>query len=96
MPTTIGVSGRGWVYRNPKPHQRSVVAYHPSLVRLSGSELLATFDLGQAIEAIDYHTVAARSIDVHQFVEQNRGLGGNASVSAMTLSPDIHGVCDHC
>lgn len=53
----------GLVYRNPKPHLRSRVAYHPSLMLLGEDEFLATFDLGEAVEAIDYHTVVARSID---------------------------------
>lgn len=51
------------VYRNPQPYLRSIVAYHPSLVLLSESEFLATFDLGQAVESLDYHTVVARSRD---------------------------------
>ncbi len=51
------------VYRNPSPHLRSVVAYHPSLSLLSNEEFLATFDIGQAVEAFDYHTVVARSTD---------------------------------
>src|SRR5213593_613607 len=63
MKTPIHVTATGWVYRNPKPHLRSVVAYHPSVVALGGSEILATFDLGQAVEAFDYHTAAARSVD---------------------------------
>lgn len=53
----------GTLYRNPKPHLRSVHAYHPSLVPLGGGELLATFDLGAAPEALDYRTWAARSRD---------------------------------
>ena len=53
----------GFVYRNPKPYLRSVVAYHPSVVHLGGQDLLATFDIGQAVESLDYHTVASRSLD---------------------------------
>jgi len=59
----ILVREMGWVYRNPKPYLRSRMAFHPSLVRLSEREFLATFDLGQAVEALDYHTVVARSLD---------------------------------
>ena len=51
------------VYRNPSPHLRSVVAYHPSLTLLGNTEFLATFDIGEAVEAFDYHTVVARSTD---------------------------------
>src|SRR5262245_44593132 len=53
----------GLVYRNPKPYLRNLVAYHPSLIPLSELEFLATFDLGGASQAIDYHTVVARSTD---------------------------------
>ena len=63
MGNSIVVKGTGHVYRNPRSHLRSVVAYHPSLVVIGESELIATFDLGQAVEALDYHTVVARSVD---------------------------------
>jgi hypothetical protein len=63
MSTTITVQATGLVYSNPKPHLRSIVAYHPSLTLISENELLATFDLGEAVEALDYHTVVSRSRD---------------------------------
>jgi sialidase-1 len=63
MPTEFEVVDTGIVYRNPKPHLRSIVAYHPSLVLLSDLECLATFDMGEAVESLDYHTVATRSRD---------------------------------
>lgn len=63
MSETIRVCETGLVYRNPKPYLRSRMAYHPSLVKLSDREFLATFDLGEAVEALDYHTVVARSLD---------------------------------
>jgi len=63
MDKSIAVKGTGIVYRNPKPHLRSVVAYHPSLVPIGENEFIATFDLGQTVEALDYHTVLARSVD---------------------------------
>lgn len=63
MNNSIRVDDTGLVYRNPKPHLRSIVAYHPSLSLISDREFLATFDIGQAVEALDYHTVAARSTD---------------------------------
>ncbi|MBI3860593.1 MAG: exo-alpha-sialidase [Planctomycetia bacterium] len=53
----------GHVYRNPKPHLAAIHAWHPSLVRLSGGNLLATFDLAQAVESLDYHTCQSRSTD---------------------------------
>lgn len=63
MTNRISTLASGIVYRNPKPYLRSIVAYHPSLVILSESEFLATFDLGEVVEGLDYHTVVARSID---------------------------------
>lgn len=53
----------GLVYRNPKPHLRSVHAWHPSLVQMSDGTLLAGFDLGEAIESLDYRTYLCRSRD---------------------------------
>jgi hypothetical protein len=53
----------GLVYRNPKPHLKSVHAWHPSLVPLADGSLLAGFDLGEAVESLDYRTYTARSLD---------------------------------
>jgi len=63
MEKSIIMKESGFVYRNPKPHLRSIVAYHPSLVLVGENELVATFDLGQAVEAFDYHTELARLVD---------------------------------
>ena len=63
MTSKITAVAQGLVYRNPKPYLRSIVAYHPSLILLSDRELVATFDLGEAVESLDYHTVVARSED---------------------------------
>ncbi len=61
--TQIEVLDTGLVYSNPKPHLRSVVAYHPSLVVFDDGEMVSTFDLGEAVEAMNYHTHLARSTD---------------------------------
>ena len=63
MPNSITVEASAITYRNPHPNLRSQVAYHPSLVQLGVTEFLSTFDLGQAVESLDYHTVQARSSD---------------------------------
>jgi sialidase-1 len=63
MSAPITVSSTGLVYRNPHPHVRSLVAYHPSLISGSKNEWLATFDIGQAVESLDYRTVVSRSRD---------------------------------
>lgn len=54
----------GLVYRNPKPYLKAIHAWHPSLAWLGGSELLTAFDLGQAVESLDYSTYLARSNDL--------------------------------
>ena len=59
----IGKLSTGIVYRNPKPYLRSRQAFHPSLVDLGGGELICTFDIGEAVEALDYRTYLARSND---------------------------------
>jgi hypothetical protein len=59
----INCPATGLVYRNPKPHLRAVHGWHPSVVRLDDGELVASFDLGQAVESLDYRTYLARSSD---------------------------------
>lgn len=53
----------GLVYRNPKPHLRAIHTWHPSVVRLDDGTLVCAFDLGQAVESLDYRTHVARSTD---------------------------------
>jgi len=53
----------GLIYRNPKPHVRSVHAYFPSVAVLPGGEMLATVVLGEAFEAVDLRTNLFRSVD---------------------------------
>lgn len=53
----------GLVYRNPHPHLRSIHAWHPTVVRLDSGELVAGFDLGEAVESFDYATYVSRSPD---------------------------------
>jgi hypothetical protein len=53
----------GLVYSNPQPHLRALHAWHPSLVKLNSQELLCAFDLGQAVESLDYRTYLSRSTD---------------------------------
>lgn len=55
--------GTGLVYRNPKPHVRSIHAYFPSVARLADGDLLCSLVLGQAFESPDCHTHVARSTD---------------------------------
>lgn len=59
----IKILDQGVVYRNPRPHLRAIHAWHPSLVLLDDGSLLAGFDLGQAVEALDYRTYISRSRD---------------------------------
>src|SRR6476646_5874310 len=53
----------GVIYRNPKPYLRAIHAWHPTLISLGGERLLATFDLGQAVESLDYATYSSCSDD---------------------------------
>lgn len=59
----IEVLDTGVLYRNPKPHVRSVHAYFPSVVLLEGGQMLATAVLGEAFEAVNCHTHLFRSVD---------------------------------
>ncbi len=62
----IHCAATGLVYRNPKPHLKAIHAWHPSIVRRDDGTLLASFDLGEAIESLDYGTVLSRSRDEGQ------------------------------
>ena len=53
----------GIVYRNPRPYLRAVHAWHPSVVAFDDGEIVASFDLGQAVESLDYRTHLSRSAD---------------------------------
>jgi len=53
----------GLVFRNPKPHVRSVHAYFPSVAVMANGEMLATIVLGEAFEAANLHTHVCRSRD---------------------------------
>ena len=59
----INIIAQGHVYQNPKPYLRSIHAWHPSIVRLDDGELLVAFDLGEAVEALNYRTWLSRSTD---------------------------------
>ena len=59
----IQVRSTGLVYRNQQPHLSAIHAWHPSLVRFPDGALLATFDLGQGAESLDYATYLSRSDD---------------------------------
>lgn len=54
----------GLIYRNPKPHVRSLHAYFPSVVVLGNGEMLTSFALAEAFEAPNMHTHLARSTDL--------------------------------
>ena len=60
---SIKVLSTGLIYRNPKPHVRSVHAYFPSAVRFSNGDMLASIVLGEAFESANLHTHLCRSRD---------------------------------
>ena len=59
----ITVRTTGVVHRNPKPFLRAANAWHPSPVTLPDGTIAVSFDLGQAVESLDYRTYLARSTD---------------------------------
>ncbi len=67
----------GILYKNPKAHVRSVHAYFPSLAALPGGDLVASYTLGEAFEAVNLRTHIARSTD-----------GGESWHDEGTLCPD--------
>lgn len=60
---SVEILETGVLYRNPKPHVRSVHAYFPSVARLENGEMLATVALGEAFEAPNLRTHVFRSRD---------------------------------
>lgn len=83
----------GLIYRNPKPYLRAVNAWHPSLLRLDDGALLATFDLGQGPESLDYATYQARSHDKGATWSEPRRLFID-SVQPSTHTARLSRVCD--
>ncbi len=61
--TTLQRLDSGVIYRNPKPHLRSLHAYFPWVTVLPSGDLLASFQVGSAFEAADAHCELARSSD---------------------------------
>jgi hypothetical protein len=53
----------GLVYRNPKPYLRAIHAWHPTLALLEKGELLAAYDLAEAVSAFHYRSYLSRSSD---------------------------------
>ncbi|MEA2013451.1 MAG: sialidase family protein [Verrucomicrobiota bacterium] len=60
---TLEILSRGIVYSNPEPHLKSRQAFHPAIINLGNGELLCSFDIGEAVESLDYRTYQARSLD---------------------------------
>jgi hypothetical protein len=59
----IDLISTGLIYSNPSLHLTSRQAFHPSLVSHGDSELTCSFDLGEAVESLDYRTYLSRSTD---------------------------------
>jgi sialidase-1 len=53
----------GLIYRNPTPHLTSCHAYFPSVVQMDNGEMLASFSIGEAFEAVNLNTYISRSVD---------------------------------
>ena len=83
----ITVKASGLVYRNPKPHLRAIHAWHPSLVLFDDGELVASFDLGQGVESLDYRTHLTRSKDGGQTWEPPSRL-----LNESTTRPSTHSI----
>lgn len=51
------------IFRNPRPHVKSIHAYFPSVAVLPDGQMAATYTLGEAFESVDAQLHAARSSD---------------------------------
>ena len=54
----------GIIYRNPSPHLFSKHAYFPSVVLMDNGEMLASFVIGEAFEAVNLNTYISSSKDM--------------------------------
>ena len=54
----------GLIYRNPSPHVSSKQAYFPSVVLMENGEILASFAIAEAFEAVNMNTYITRSKDM--------------------------------
>jgi len=61
--TRINCLKTGLIYRNPKPHVRSVQAYFPSVALMANGDLLCSVVLGEAFEAVNTRAHVCRSTD---------------------------------
>lgn len=57
----VAVAAEGVVYSNPQPYLKAKNAWHPSVVALPNDEWFVGFDLGEAVESLDYRSVTTRS-----------------------------------
>ena len=76
----LGNLSTGILYKNPKPHVKSIHAYFPSVAALENGELLASYALGEAFEAANLQTHTARSGD-----------GGRTWREEVTICPAVAG-----
>lgn len=53
----------GVLYRNPNPTQEARNAWHPRLVRTEDGQIIATFDIADSTDSLDYGTYISRSSD---------------------------------
>ncbi len=51
------------IFRNPRPHVKSLHAYFPSVAVLPDGQMVATYVLGEAFESVDMRVHVARSTD---------------------------------
>jgi len=43
----------GLIYRNPQPFRKSIHAWHPTLALLDNGDLMAAYDLAEAIGSVE-------------------------------------------
>jgi sialidase-1 len=63
MQSILNDLSTGILYKNPKPHVKSIHAYFSSVAAMPNGELLAAYALGEAFEAANLRTHVARSTD---------------------------------
>jgi sialidase-1 len=84
----------GVLYKNPMPHVKSVHAYFPSVAALPNGEMLATYVLAEAFEAVNARVHVARSADGGQTWQQEGAIAPGrtdrivSEFGRVSISPD--------
>jgi len=87
----------GLLFKNPKPHIKSIQAYMPSLVKYSDEEMICTVRMGEAFQAHDLRSYLFRSKDTGNTWQMEgticEGTQGRPTTDNARISLDVGEKC---